>query len=1264
MSLLALLFVGAIATQNVEGDLAALARDHVNVARRDWGYSHATASSVYGPGYEADRAIDGRWANREGDKWNSAQGEGPHWLIVDLGHPFIIDAIALRHEGVYAEGDRYNTSDFELQWAASSSGPWTDLPPPVRGNRDNISILRFKPIRSRYVRFITEKGEQNGNNFGRLFEIEVYSPKDKIDVPLISLEWPQVPNFRHVGGRLESSVDVHSVPTTVLDRFKVNGRQASVRDGRLWLPVNGDQPAQVKFEQPTGPSPSWRMVDESSWIAGMKGGTIHLLSSSHQDVAWMDTPDWCRVNRVKGILEPAIDMMSRDARYRFTMENMLNLRELLAERPKRRGEIEKLIRSGQLEFGGTYNQPYESLLGGEQLIRQLYFGRRWLRNQFPGTDTCIAYTVDVPGRSLQMQQILAKSGIRYLVTSRYHEGLFRWGSPDGSSILVYALPHYGNHSGLLKEEPAAAVRDLPRAIKTVAEDFGKRGIPPHYMLLNSQDFEPPVDFGPLLDQWSKQPAIAFVDGKAIPPPSLNYSSTRGLFESLDTPTSKPKKVSGERPNMWLYIHGPTHQEAIQAQREAARLLPVAETFATMRCLVEGSFASYPAARLSNGWLDSLYPDHGFGGKNGHITDGVFHAKFASARDAARRALAESLPTLASHVKVDRTMGIPVVVFNPHSWVRSDTVSVEAPTKESGWGVVDGQGRSIPSQISTASQHVNVATTGLGSHVTRSTGTKVERLLAGDWWDARNGSWESPASPSQPATIEIDLGQVRTVDRILLRHYGAWGQFEKETNLNSRGFRVLGSADRGSRKIELAPVTLGNSLPISVLEFKPAQVRFLEVEIFEPNDHIDNIARLLGIEVYANVKPTRPTITFQATNLPSLGYRTFYLAKGTPSKTLVSTGAPSGQIENDFYRIQLKPGGVASIYDKQARRELFRKTGLTPGEVLTLNSVGNGAGEFGAVQQPTLEGFDRTSAHRPAWSYRADLSGSVSSTYELVQPIGGAKVRQRLVIYHRCKRIDFDIDLEGWNGDKYREFRVAFPIGGPHAKVSYEVPLGTVRIGEDEIKSTGGKAYGSLDYWQQCSEIHPREVQDFIRVHDTGLTTTVSSSVSVFDFIDPTGLAGKGPLIQTILLASRKSCHGEGNWYLQPGDHHFHFSISSALDPNSGWREAAEAQLPLMAVVPRTKNASLPSAMSFAGVSTPNVRISTIKKAEDDNSVVVRCYDVEGRSMTTLLKLFVPISTAHGCNMIEDEQKRLTARNGSVSLPIGKFAIETVKLRRR
>ena len=150
-------------------------------------------------------------------------------------------------------------------------------------------------------------------------------------------------------------------------------------------------------------------VQKKSLAAGAAAepGRLHIISSSHQDIAWMDSPEKCIVFRDTNCITPALAMMAKDPAYSFTMENMLNLAEYLDRHPDRKEEIGRLTREGRMEWGATYNQPYESLLSGEQLIRQAYFGRLWLKRTFPGADAKVYFNPDVPGRATQMPQILA-----------------------------------------------------------------------------------------------------------------------------------------------------------------------------------------------------------------------------------------------------------------------------------------------------------------------------------------------------------------------------------------------------------------------------------------------------------------------------------------------------------------------------------------------------------------------------------------------------------------------------------------------------------------------------------------------------------------------------------------------------------------------------------------------------------------------------------------------------------------------------------------
>ncbi len=237
-------------------------------------------------------------------------------------------------------------------------------------------------------------------------------------------------------------------------------------------------------------------------LAAAPQGRLHIISSSHQDIAWMDSPEKCIAFRDTNCITPALAMMAKDPAYSFTMENMLNLREYLERHPERAEEIGRLTREGRMEWGATFNQPYESLLTGEQLVRQTYFGRLWLKRTVPGADARVYFNPDVPGRAAQMPQILAKAGIPYMVMSRYHEGFYRWASPDGSSVLTYSPGHYGNAAAYLNAPPAEGAKTILDKLAKWTGYYAGRGLPAEYPLLNSVDFSQPTDFGPLMAYWN------------------------------------------------------------------------------------------------------------------------------------------------------------------------------------------------------------------------------------------------------------------------------------------------------------------------------------------------------------------------------------------------------------------------------------------------------------------------------------------------------------------------------------------------------------------------------------------------------------------------------------------------------------------------------------------------------------------------------------------------------------------------------------------
>lgn len=821
---------------------------------------------------------------------------------------------------------------------------------------------------------------------------------------------------------------------------------------------------------------------------------VYVMISSHQDIAWVDSPFQCIEDRDKIIVTPALELLEKHEDYRYDIEDGLILEEYLERHPDKRPLIEKLILKGQLGIGATYTQPYEEMQSGEALIRQLYFGKRWVDREFKGSNAQTYWNVDVPGRTLQMAQILAKADVKAIQYSRHERGIYEWFSPDNSSVMVYTPGHYTVASQFLRKTPEEGLEKFSDYINSFKEYRTDMSKPAVIGMLSAEDMSPAHTYYNWIDKFKE-----FSDTLSAPMPTLVHS-TSDMFvtEFLKNSPNMPKVV-GERPDLWLYIHGPTHERAITTYREATRGATSAETFSTIASLLKGSFTDYPTFEINGMWKDIIYADHGWGGNKGYITDSLFYARYRNADRVATKINKEATTYISSNINTDSKNGTPIVVFNPTSIVYSSPIKVTIDTK------------------------------------------------------------------------------INPIDKLSL--------------INSKGEEV----------------------PCQVTEDKAGKA----------------------------------TLEFIAKNMPAVGYETYYLTARTPKSVTISP------IESTFYKLLIKDGKLTQIFDKELKKELFDTEKFEVGEIFTMQSVGNGAGEFATMQLPTMEGFDKTSSHNAKWELVT--SGSVYSLYQSKTKFEDATIVRYLKLYNDIKRIDFTSEILGFNGRHYREFRQAFPLKS-RGEVSYEVPFGSVTVGKDEMKGIAGERYKD-----EVSTIHPRGILNWFGAKTNDVNVMLTSSVAVVDYIDPTDNPTDKTILQPILLASRRSCHWLGTFYEQHGDHKFEFSLrSDAVNSETSAIESRAANYTPYVVYNPEKytSASLAPKLSFFNIDKEGVVISTIKKSEDDNDIIIRMYDAIGKKENVSINSMFQIGNVSKTDIIEFNETPLSSN----VVEVGNKSIETYKLK--
>jgi alpha-mannosidase len=83
--------------------------------------------------------------------------------------------------------------------------------------------------------------------------------------------------------------------------------------------------------------------------------------------------------------------------------------------------------------------------------------------------------------------------------------------------------------------------------------------------------------------------------------------------------------------------------------------------------------------------------------------------------------------------------------------------------------------------------------------------------------------------------------------------------------------------------------------------------------------------------------------------------------------------------------------------------------------------------------------------------------------------------------------------------------MAMPVNTSNGEVAYEVPYGVVRVGKDEMPGAAGERYETPN-----AELHPHGIANWINVSGEKLGLTLSSSVAVADYIDPTDTTFAAP----------------------------------------------------------------------------------------------------------------------------------------------------------
>ena len=167
---------------------------------------------------------------------------------------------------------------------------------------------------------------------------------------------------------------------------------------------------------------------------------VHLAEVSHSDIFWLGAQDDVLVDAAN--INASLALMAANSAFVWQHECILFLRVYVEMYPGAEPALLARIAEGRFDIGGTFTEGFESTMVNEMLARQMYTGRKWFVERYPGLDSAVvAFHQDGPLRAAQMPQVYAKAGMRYLKPSRLAEDIVVWRGLDGGAGLL-AFPQW------------------------------------------------------------------------------------------------------------------------------------------------------------------------------------------------------------------------------------------------------------------------------------------------------------------------------------------------------------------------------------------------------------------------------------------------------------------------------------------------------------------------------------------------------------------------------------------------------------------------------------------------------------------------------------------------------------------------------------------------------------------------------------------------------------------------------------------------------
>lgn len=364
-------------------------------------------------------------------------------------------------------------------------------------------------------------------------------------------------------------------------------------------------------------------------------------------------------------------------------------------------------------------------------------------------------------------------------------------------------------------------------------------------------------------------------------------------------------------------------------------------------------------------------------------------------------------------------------------------------------------------------------------------------------------------------------------------------------------------------------------------------------------------------------------TVYAKNIPAHGFKVV-------EEKYVDTGVSVSEkcIENDVVKVVFNDKyHIISVYDKAEDRE-----------VLAENAEAN-----------VIEMFEDYPRNYDAWEiteyykHKMWIADDVSSVellkngLRIKRKYQKSEIVQDIILRKGSKRIDFVTTVD-WHED-HTLMKASFPVDIPNTVATYDIQFGNIeRPTYANTSWDGAKFEVCAHKWADLSESN--------------------YGVSILNDCKY-GYSTEENIMKISLLKS-------ATYPYKNADREMH-SFTYSLFPHYGdFRKGGVVQegyalnIPLEVCRIDAQNGTNADTYSLVDINSENVIIETIKKAEDDNSVIVRLYESYNQKSDVTVTSNFDFNEVYLCDLMENNIEKLPHNGKDVELKVKNFEIVTLK----